>query len=218
MQELLALVADHQWVAASALVVGFTVRILKTDTKIPINIPARVRPWLALSLGAGAGILERVQSGISWRDALAGGLVAGLTAIAGHDTLIEGIRKGRELPLPGLTGGKPPTSIMLVLLALLTFGCTGSFEAARGPSVKLGAAPALQERCEALDTKHRRASATAKAGAIVAGGTGVAAIPLDSREAQIALASTAVVGAIVAGSSLVIADKSSESWARQCAQ
>jgi hypothetical protein len=130
MEELFTLIAQHNWVAIAALVIGFLVRLLKSDTKLPITLPAGVRPWLALVFGAGAGVLEHVMSGMSWGEALTGGLVAALTAIAGHDTLVEGLRGGREVPLPGLTRKQDGPTItrtnatMLVLCAALVLsGC-----------------------------------------------------------------------------------------------
>lgn len=130
MEKLFELIAQHNWVAVAALVIGFLIRLLKSDTKLPVTLPAGVRPWLALVLGAGAGVLEHVMSGMSWGEALTGGLIAALTAIAGHDTLVEGLRGGREVPLPGITRKQDGPTIprtnatMLVLcVALVLPGC-----------------------------------------------------------------------------------------------
>lgn len=131
MEELFALIRAHQWVAVAAVVIGFLTRLLKSDTKLPITLPPRVRPWLALVFGAASGMLETIVAGTPVDEALLGGLVAALTAIAGHDALIEGLRGGREVPLPGLTKKKDGPTVtttnatMLVLCVALTLPACG---------------------------------------------------------------------------------------------
>src|SRR5688572_24126051 len=100
--ELVALIERRAWVPAAALVVGLLVRLMKSDTKLPIDIPPRARAWVALGLGVLSGVLEKVATGRTWTSALVGGLVTGALAIVGHDTLIMSLRRGRELPVPGL--------------------------------------------------------------------------------------------------------------------
>lgn len=90
------LIEQHKWVALSALVIGAIVRLLKSDTPLP-TVPSAWRPWLALGLGCISGALDAIVNGTAWTAALVGGLVAALTAIAGHDALIASARGGREL-------------------------------------------------------------------------------------------------------------------------
>jgi hypothetical protein len=100
----LDLIAKHEWVALSALLIGLIVRLLKEDTRFPpFAIPARWRPVLAIGLGALSGALHAVATGTPWRDALLGGLVSGSLAIAGHGTIVDGFRDGKDVPMPGLT-------------------------------------------------------------------------------------------------------------------
>src|SRR5436309_3011338 len=82
------LVARHAWVAITALVIMAAVRLLKSDTKIPIDIPPRWRVWLALGLGVVAGILDAVARGTAWPDALLGGLTSSVLAIVAQDTIV----------------------------------------------------------------------------------------------------------------------------------
>lgn len=105
--DLVALLVSHKWVAASAVAIGLVVRLLKSDTKIPINIPAAYRTWIALGLGIVSGVLDKIANGTPWKDAIVGGLGAAFTAIVGHEMLIESMRGGREIPVPGLM--KPPS-------------------------------------------------------------------------------------------------------------
>ena len=104
----LNLIAKHQWVALSSLIIGLIVRLMKEDTRFPpFAIPARWRPMLAIGLGVLSGVLHTVASGTPWRDALLGGLVSGSLAIAGHGTVVDSARDGKDIPLPGLTKPAP---------------------------------------------------------------------------------------------------------------
>ena len=93
---LFALITGHRWVAAFALIIGAVVRLLKSDTPLPFSVPARWRSWLALALGAVAGVLDAVVAGTPVRDAVLQGLVSAALAMVGHDTVIESLRGGRE--------------------------------------------------------------------------------------------------------------------------
>jgi len=95
LDDVLSLAAEHKWVPAAAIAIGAMVRILKGGSPIPV-VPPAWRPWLALALGAVAGLLQAVAGGAAWSKALTDGLVAALTAIAGHDLLVESLRGGRE--------------------------------------------------------------------------------------------------------------------------
>jgi len=109
-QPFLDLIAQHQWVGLASLVIGLVVRLLKEDTRFPpFAIPARWRPMLALGLGVASGVLRTVATGTPWRVAVLGGLVSGFAAIAGHASVVDGVRNGRDIPMPGLTK-KPAAS------------------------------------------------------------------------------------------------------------
>lgn len=114
--ELWALVIKHQWVPLAMVVIGLVIRLLKSDTKIPVTIPPRARAVTALLLGVVAAGLHRVQSGVEWQQAIFESIVAALLAIAGHNVVIDGLRGGKEFNLPGLiipgaspSPDKPPT-------------------------------------------------------------------------------------------------------------
>lgn len=116
--QLFDLLAQRKWVAATAIVVGLIVRLLKSDTKIPINIPPRVRAWLALGLGAVAGAIDKlVEAGhTTWTTALLWGVTGSVFAMVMHALIIDSIRGGKELVVPGLTkmntppgSGRPPS-------------------------------------------------------------------------------------------------------------
>lgn len=117
-QELLQQIIARKWVAVAAIVIGIIVRLLKSDTKIPIDIPPRLRPWLAIGLGAAAGALDKLTNvdKVTWTTALLEGVTAAVVAIVSHTLVIQSARDGKELNVPGLIKentppgpGAPPT-------------------------------------------------------------------------------------------------------------
>jgi hypothetical protein len=114
--DIVALIESRKWVPLAALVITFAVRLLKSDTKIPIDIPPRWRIWLALALGCVSGVLEAVVTGTKWEAAIVGGLVSTGLAVLGQNIVIDSMRGGKEFVVPGLTlvnvppsPGKPPS-------------------------------------------------------------------------------------------------------------
>jgi len=95
--DLLTLIQQHKWFALAALAIGLVVRLLKSDGPIPFTLPAKWRPWLAVGLGIVAGVLEKAGTGVAWREAVLGGVLAAFAAISGHQLLVESLRGGREL-------------------------------------------------------------------------------------------------------------------------
>jgi hypothetical protein len=83
-------------------VIGLITRLFKSDTRIPLDIPPRLRIWLAFGLGAVSSVLEMVVAGTPWKTALVDGLVSAVLAVVGHDVLIGSMRDGREFAVPGL--------------------------------------------------------------------------------------------------------------------
>lgn len=94
---IIQLAKTNIWWTVTALVIGLVVRALKTDGPIPITIPAKWRPWLAVALGILSTVVNMLATGTPLKDALAGGLVAALASISGHELLVESARGGREL-------------------------------------------------------------------------------------------------------------------------
>ncbi len=116
--QLFDFVMQRKWVAVAAIVIGIIVRLLKSDTKIPIDIPPRWRAPLAVALGGAAGALDKLaeQSDVTWTSALVKGLVAAGIAMITHTLVIDSARGGKEITVPGLTKentppgpGKPPS-------------------------------------------------------------------------------------------------------------
>ena len=90
------------WLGLLAVLVGFVVRLLKTDAlntflgkfSIP-PIPKKVLPWIALVLGAVSGMLESKMGGADWKTAAISGVwgvFSGAGAVAGNETMSTLVR------------------------------------------------------------------------------------------------------------------------------
>lgn len=95
--QLVDLLANNKWLAATALAIGIVVRLMKTDVKFTPSIPPRWRPLVALGLGIVGGVVDAAARGTPWRRAVLGGVVAAGVAIATHDVAIASLLNGREL-------------------------------------------------------------------------------------------------------------------------
>lgn len=95
--ELGTLAAEHKRSAVLALAIASLVRLMKADGGFPFTVPPRWRPCLALGLGAIGGAVDAITTGLPLPRAVLRGLGSGCFAIAAHDTVIEGLRGGREL-------------------------------------------------------------------------------------------------------------------------
>jgi hypothetical protein len=98
MDQLFSLLLSQQWLALSALVIGALVRVTKSDTPLPswMHIDASKRAYLAVALGLASSVLDALLRGTPWPQAFMSGIAAALTAISGHELIVEGARKGRE--------------------------------------------------------------------------------------------------------------------------
>ncbi len=99
--------SPQSWLIVGALI-GALVRMLKSN-RIPFAVPPRARPWLALGLGQLAGVVDAMARGTAWKSALLAGLLASVTAIVGHDVVIESVRGGAEIGKPDGSTATPPT-------------------------------------------------------------------------------------------------------------
>lgn len=98
---LVALLLEHKWLPALALAIGLAIRMLKSDVRGP-TLARKYRAPLAFGLGLSLGVVQRKMAGASWPDAILTGMLAGCLPILGHSLFIEKLRKGLELPIPGL--------------------------------------------------------------------------------------------------------------------
>lgn len=101
--QLVAFFRGHEWPGVAWIVIAMVVRLLKSDTKIPIDVPAKYRAYLALALGVVSGVLQKVvQEHVDWTTAIVGGVCSAALAAFSHDTIVDAARGGKELVVPGL--------------------------------------------------------------------------------------------------------------------
>lgn len=114
------LIAQRKVVPLMGLAIYMLVRLVKNDIKFFPSMPGKVRFWLALVLGAVGGAVDKAllaNANVSWTQAMSEGLIAAGLAIFFHLAVVDSLREGRELPVPGLTipGARPeankPTTI-----------------------------------------------------------------------------------------------------------
>lgn len=110
------MIQKRAWLPLGALAVGTGVRLLKYDIKFLPSIPSRYRVWAAFGLGQLAGTIEAVIAGKTYKEAIIWGLTQSVIAIIGQNTIIDSLRDGKEIVVPGLTKtntppspGKPPS-------------------------------------------------------------------------------------------------------------
>jgi len=111
------LVAERKWIPLAAFAIWIVVRLLKSDTVIPIDVPPRWRAPLAFGLGLVAAGLDMVAAGVDWQVALFDGILTALIAIFGHDIVVGSIRGGQEIPIPMLTipGTRPAPNMPVTI-------------------------------------------------------------------------------------------------------
>lgn len=109
------------WIAVMAVIVGATVRALKSGASQSLlaalglpPIPTRALPWLALALGGLAATLDAVTLGASWDAAAQAGVMAAAAAVFGHELL------------SGVPGAKKLLGILVLLvpLSVATSSCS----------------------------------------------------------------------------------------------
>lgn len=127
--EVVRLVREHAWLPLAALVIGFLVRLLKSDVKFMFDVPAKYRPLAAIILGLAAAAVDRVIGGAPAKEALTEGLSAAALAIAGHVLGIEWLRGGKEITVGADKPKGPPPNIpstipVSLMLALSLSGCS----------------------------------------------------------------------------------------------
>jgi hypothetical protein len=89
------------WLPFIMAVINWTiVRYSKPDTKLPLNVPARLRPWIPVVLAVVAATLQRFVAGSSLADAVRTAVIGGLGPILTHELVSESILGGKEIPVP----------------------------------------------------------------------------------------------------------------------
>ncbi len=108
--------------------------------------------------------------------------------------------------------------IFPVTLLLIATGCAVPLERARRDGPVMGASRVIPARCESLDDARTTWGAVAKGAAVVAGASGISAVPLETEEGQIAVASVGAAAAVVGAVAVYVAEQKGEAWARECSR
>lgn len=151
-----ALVARYGWkVALGAFLIFSIVRLLKADTTIvPIVVPARWRPMVVWALSLLGLALEHFINGTPATLAALMALMAGGGALAGHATVVDSIRGGKDVPVP-----KPPSDgaafVLLGALALVGLNGCSWFKPAAGSDKPPPAQAAVLYAAKAVDLANR---------------------------------------------------------------
>lgn len=193
---------------------------------------AQIYTWLAICfwwvLATGLANLTAHKSQIdAWcekRPRLAGALKI-LRGI-GFDPwlVIQGVSLLVTQRLPSYLRNLLP--ILLVAVAVLLVGCSGSFEASRRQlswSRQLRAETGQSTirdspRCESLDAQHRWWGGAEVAGAALTGATGIAAYPADTATERKAIAGTAIALGAVTLLAHFEDSAATDAWVRECSQ
>lgn len=112
--DLFAFAAAHNWsavfLAVASVLLWVVVRLSKDDAWPPwFSIPSRLRPLLAIGLGAAAGALYKAAAdGVSWKQGLWLGVSAGVGAVLIQVFGVDVLRGGKEMPIPKSLSIRPP--------------------------------------------------------------------------------------------------------------
>ena len=112
---MIAAVVAHKWVLLGALGIGAFVALSKQGwlgSLMQRQLPPRWIPFLAPAYAAMTVFSTEIMAGKTWQAALAdsgSAIVSGFLAVLGHETVVEGIRNGREF-IPA-KGAKAPAKV-----------------------------------------------------------------------------------------------------------
>jgi hypothetical protein len=82
------LLNDHKWQAVAVLVLGYLVRLLQCDTKVPLDLPVKFRIPVEMILAIATGVVGKLEiPGTTWQIACAWGAVAGLMLVTGRTSI-----------------------------------------------------------------------------------------------------------------------------------
>lgn len=119
------LISAHGWLALVALGIGLLVRLSKADVTWFPNVPPQYRAWGAVALGVAAGVVDSLVKGAPLATALMQGLAAAMMAITGHETIVEGMRGGRDIGVPKSSTADQRGRASLVAMGLAVIGLFG---------------------------------------------------------------------------------------------
>jgi hypothetical protein len=107
---------------------------------------------------------------------------------------------------------------LVALSALLVAGCAGTFEEAKLAGINRAVPVSDVEYCRELDSSRITWGAIAKGSLLAASASGISMIPVESKTAEIAIASGVVAFGTLGVSAIVVSEGKGEAWARDCSR
>lgn len=95
-QRLLADFQAHRWLPVAVVVLGYLVRLVRCDSRFPINLPPRWQPVVAIVLGQAYAVVVAVTGGMRWPWAIVEGFIVAFTTMGLWDLLVKAIWNGHE--------------------------------------------------------------------------------------------------------------------------
>ncbi len=99
----------NPWIWIATICIWLAMRVIQSDVKVIPTVPAKFRifclPIFTIIAMGGA----RYQAHASWVTAFLGSVLAAFMSIYFHEAIVNSLRGGKAIPLPGLTipGAQP---------------------------------------------------------------------------------------------------------------
>lgn len=97
--QIIGWITDRKWVPLIAVAVGFAVRLVKDDGA---KLPAPWRAPFGLFCSMVFTACVAIVGGTAWQSVVENALLGFVMSVISHETVVEGMRGGVEIPLPFL--------------------------------------------------------------------------------------------------------------------
>jgi len=217
----------HAWYPAAAGVITLLLALFRRVAPATWDRLPRRWQWVpAVVLAMLGAFVDGYAQGVSWRVALA---LAGYAALTAGMAAIGLVHAGKRV---GESGSATPTatapvvetppatmrSLTLLLALLALTGCATTFEESRLAGAPRAAAPSPSDiaYCRNLDSSRTTWGAIAKGSAALAGTSGIGALEVDGRDAQLAVAGAALGVGTLAVVAVYVSESKGAAWVRDC--
>ena len=229
----------HAWYPAAAGVITLLLALFRRVAPTTWDRLPRRWQWVpAVALATLGAFVDGYAQGVSWRVALALAAYAALTAGAAAIGLVHVTKRvtgsGADGGVTATGDAAPPAAdtpstlrsgavglvfVALGLLGALTLsGCAGTFEESRLAGAPAAAAPSPADvaYCRDLDSSRTTWGAVAKGSAALAGTSGIGALEVEGRDAQLAVAGAALGVGTLAVVAVYVSEAQGAAWVRDC--
>jgi len=202
-----------QWPVFAGIVVGLLIQAWRIAQPLVFEkLDPRVRRAIPLAIAGLTALSISLIAGDGWQIALKSATVAWVTALGSGDVLIGLF--GKPASKPATPPSATTTVLFIALAALLLGGCAPTLaSSSAGASLSGAKSP---ETCKRLSSWESGLRYGAVAGAAVAGGAGLTAIPVEDPDARRNLAIAAGSTAVVAGVAEVVRAELASDYVEGC--